>query len=246
MINTRFWNDTYISDLNPLEKLLFIYFLTNEHTSICGVYELPLKVAAVETGIDPSMFGKMLPNFTTKIVYYDGWVGIKNFSKHQATNPSIKRGIEAELKLIPAHIKAKIDSLYTASIQSPGNSNSNINTNTNPKLNTNPKKVLPKGSTSKALAIDKRDPQITQLISRFNDLVGKMPQESYQVTAAIELVRDHGFDRSMAAVAYVATSRGKQYAPNIGSLEELRDKWVKLENFFARESDKGPGRVKVS
>ena len=41
-VNTRFWNDTYVSSLDPIEKLLFIYLLTNEHTNISGVYEPPL------------------------------------------------------------------------------------------------------------------------------------------------------------------------------------------------------------
>ena len=66
MINTRIWSDTWVSGLDPLEKLLFLYFLTNTYTNISGIYELPMKVAAVETGIDPSMFEKMLPIWSQK------------------------------------------------------------------------------------------------------------------------------------------------------------------------------------
>ena len=32
IINTRFWIDDYTSNLDPIEKLLFLYFLTNTAT----------------------------------------------------------------------------------------------------------------------------------------------------------------------------------------------------------------------
>ena len=59
-IHTKFWSDDWISRLDPVEKLLFIYLLTNERTNICGVYELPLKFMAVETGIEKDMVEKIL------------------------------------------------------------------------------------------------------------------------------------------------------------------------------------------
>jgi len=93
-INTRFWNDSYVSALDPIEKLLFIYLLTNEHTNISGVYELPFKIMAVETGIDESMFKKILPRLKDKIRYIEGIVIIKNHIKHQKTgSPNVKTGI---------------------------------------------------------------------------------------------------------------------------------------------------------
>jgi len=108
MVNTRFWNDGFVSHLDPIEKLLFIYFITNEHTNICGIYELPLKIAAIETGIDASMFEKVLPRLSEKIVYIDGWVVIKNFTKHQSGGlPKVKRGIELALDSIPQDVYEK-------------------------------------------------------------------------------------------------------------------------------------------
>lgn len=93
-VNTRFWNDSYISQLDPIEKLLFIYFITNEHTNISGIYELPLKIIAVETGMDESMIKKILPRLSVKIRYIDGYIVIKNFTKHQETgSEKVKIGI---------------------------------------------------------------------------------------------------------------------------------------------------------
>lgn len=105
MVNTRFWNDGFISKLDPIEKLLFIYFITNEHTNICGIYELPLKIAAIETGIDSSMFEKILPRLKDKIQYIDGYVCMKNFPKYQASDqPTVLKGIEIALAEIPNEI----------------------------------------------------------------------------------------------------------------------------------------------
>jgi hypothetical protein len=93
-INTRFWNDTYISDLDPIEKLLFIYFLTNEHTNISGIYEMPLKIMSVETGIEISMIKKIISRLKERVRYIEGMVVIKNFIKHQETgSPNVRTGI---------------------------------------------------------------------------------------------------------------------------------------------------------
>ena len=127
LVNTRFWIDDYISHLDPIEKLLFLYLLTNPMTDICGVYEMPVKVMAVETGIDKDMVLKVLKRFERdKKVFYDsGWVAIKNFTKHQTINPKVEKGIEIGLSKAP---KQLIDRLSSSIDRlSHLNSNSNLN-----------------------------------------------------------------------------------------------------------------------
>ena len=113
IINTRFWIDDYTSNLDPIEKLLFLYFLTNTATEICGAYELPLKVVAVETGIEKEMVEKIIGRFTRdkKIFYVEGWVWITNFTKHQIKNPSVEQGIERCFNDVPDKITNKINEL---------------------------------------------------------------------------------------------------------------------------------------
>lgn len=115
-INTSFWDDSYIVELDPIEKLLFLYFITNPLTSLSGAYEISLKRIAFDTGIDKEMVSKIIQRFTKadKIYYQDGWILLKNFSKHQSSNPSIQKGIAESLKCCPDWIK---DRLYTGSIQ---------------------------------------------------------------------------------------------------------------------------------
>ena len=103
-INTKFWSDTFIVELNPLDRYLFMYLLTNEHTDICGIYELPLSRIAHETGIEKEMIEKMFKRLHGKIWYIEGWIFVKNFEKHQKVNDSIKKGIEKSRALVPAKI----------------------------------------------------------------------------------------------------------------------------------------------
>ena len=108
-VNTKFWSDGFIVELDPLERYLFLFLLTNEHTNIAGVYELPLRVMAFESGIDKEMLQKMLARFSGKIEYIDGWVCIKNFTKHQNTaSRKVVSGIEANLKNVPSDVIDKL------------------------------------------------------------------------------------------------------------------------------------------
>lgn len=113
-IDTRFWSDTWIqNNLNPLDRYLFIYLLTNERSTWCGVYEIPLKFIANETGIDRDEIERsMLPRLAPKILYVDGWVVIKNFEKyHNNSSPTTQKGIEEAWKAVPERIRLKIKSL---------------------------------------------------------------------------------------------------------------------------------------
>lgn len=136
IVNTRFWVDDYVSNLDPVEKLLFLYFLTNPATDISGVYEIPLKTIAVDTGIDKETVLKLLRRFSKqdKIYYKDGWIGVVNFTKHQSSNPKIMEGIRIGLTKAPKDLVARMKIDYGYSIDSPSHSNSNLNTNSNPKV----------------------------------------------------------------------------------------------------------------
>ena len=110
-VNTTFWRDEYVASLDPSEKLLFIYLLTCPDTTIAGIYQLPIKIIAVDTGLDKDMVCKILERFKNdgKVLYRDGWVAIKNFIKHQSVNPSVQGGIERELLSVPESMRAFVD-----------------------------------------------------------------------------------------------------------------------------------------
>lgn len=114
-INTKIWSDSWVTNLDPTEKLLFLYLLTNERTTIAGVYELPIKMMAVETGIEKEMIEKIIKRFERdcKIKYIKGWVGVKNFTKHQdLRNEKIRIGIESILNSVPKDILDRLSIGY--------------------------------------------------------------------------------------------------------------------------------------
>lgn len=50
LIRTVFWDDHYISNLDKMERYMFLYLLTNTHTNISGIYQLNIKYVTIDTG----------------------------------------------------------------------------------------------------------------------------------------------------------------------------------------------------
>ena len=130
-IDTKFWDDNYVMNRDPVEKLLFLYLLTNTLTNIVGIYEISLRRIAFDTGIDSEMVDKILKRFEAdlKVKYEDNLVAIRNFTKHQLNNPKINTGMESLLKEVPEHLIEWVNIDYDRL--------SHLNTNTNTNLNTN-------------------------------------------------------------------------------------------------------------
>lgn len=104
MVNTRFWEDDYISRLDPTEKLIYLYVITNPHSTLSGIYEIPLRIIAAETGIDSDMISLVFNRFASneKIKYQNGWIAIKNFKKHHmGGGKDFQAGVEKDLKNSP-------------------------------------------------------------------------------------------------------------------------------------------------
>ncbi len=102
-IDTKFWDDNYIIKLNPVEKLIFIYFLTNPITNICGIYKITSRRISFDTGVEEKRIITILKRFEhdNKIKHDSNFIIIKNFTKYQKNNPKINEGIIALLKEIP-------------------------------------------------------------------------------------------------------------------------------------------------
>jgi hypothetical protein len=106
MVNEKFWSDSYIIKLSMTERFLFLYFLTNEHTNIAGIYEIPLRVMIFESGMKEKDILKIMSKLENdgKIVYKENWIYIINFIKNQNLNPSVIIGIKRVLNEIPSSI----------------------------------------------------------------------------------------------------------------------------------------------
>ena len=115
LIKSSFWSDSYIENLNPIEKMLYLYFLTNDKTNLIGIYELSIKRMSFQTGIDAKKILSILAKFEAdkKILYKNNYVFIANFLKHQNLNNSnIKKGVEREYMALPEECKEYIRGIY--------------------------------------------------------------------------------------------------------------------------------------
>ena len=154
IVNTKFWDDSYIAGLSPLEKLVFLYLITNPLTNISGVYELPLKRAAFDVGLSGKDMEVIFKKFEAdgKIARAAGWVGVVNFVKHQTLNPKIQIGIVQELRKAPKEVVDRVSIDYLSLSHSNSNLNTNANSNALPlgKLSTTEAEEIHKGTEALA------------------------------------------------------------------------------------------------
>ena len=142
MINTKFWSDTFIENCDPIEKLLFLYLLTNTETNMLGIYEIAIRRIAFDTGIDKDMILKIFGRFENagKALYIDGYVVIQNFMKHQKYNPMMLKSAKDIFDNLPSSLITNekmrpciegIQRVSKGSIYPCENLNLNLNSNIN-------------------------------------------------------------------------------------------------------------------
>ena len=70
---TEFWSDSFVLELTSEEKLFYLYLLTNNKTSQCGIYELSKKFIEMETSLTREAVEKLINRFCdyNKILYCD-------------------------------------------------------------------------------------------------------------------------------------------------------------------------------
>lgn len=103
-IHTHIWKDGWFLELAADEKLFFIYLFSNERASVAGIYTLPLKVMAFESGLDAVRIQEVLRQFGAagKVHYADGVVWVVNLRRYNETaSPKVRLRIEKDLEAIP-------------------------------------------------------------------------------------------------------------------------------------------------
>jgi hypothetical protein len=140
IIQTKIWRDLYFVSLSQLEKLLFLYLITNEKINLIGIYELTDREILFDTGIKEEELEKAKKKFTLdKKIYFSGeWVKIINYDKYNAyigeKNETAK---EKELSFVPKNI---IDYEYPIDgVSIPHRYSENQNHNKNHNKNKKPK-----------------------------------------------------------------------------------------------------------
>jgi hypothetical protein len=100
-ISTTFWDDAWIQELEPSEKFVYLYLMTNPLTSISGVYKITDRRISFDTGYDTQTIKTIMEKFTAskKAIRFGEWVVLPSWPKHQdwKSKPTIRQGIETSL-----------------------------------------------------------------------------------------------------------------------------------------------------
>lgn len=161
-VNTAIWNDDWFAELDPIEQHLFLYLLLNDQTNMAGVYQLSLRKAAFETGIDQEKLKKILDRFAAdgKAFFELGYIVMKNWLKNQMPNTkqwmAIIHGVNSLPDWLQEGLHDQKNKLYIPygslsngiigyeSISIPSTTKKKINLNLKKKVNIN-KTPLPPG-----------------------------------------------------------------------------------------------------
>lgn len=105
-VNTKFWDDGFVVDLTPTEKLLFLYLITNPLTKLVGIYEISLKRIAFDTGLNQQQIEKGFERFekVRKAFFVDGWIILPNWLKNQNLNSNMKIAVIKEFNELPKQL----------------------------------------------------------------------------------------------------------------------------------------------
>ena len=103
-IHTKIWRDNWFLDLEPDEKLLFIYLFSNDNSNLAGIYELNERIIQLETGLDKTRIHEILKKFelNDKVYFKDGVVWIVNMQKyHSSAGEKIQKNVESIILDLP-------------------------------------------------------------------------------------------------------------------------------------------------
>ena len=133
IFHTKFWYDNYIISLTPTQRLLFVFYLTNDRIGLSGIYEMADPFVKLATGLNEPDIKSVKEKFAKdgKILFYKNYVYCVNCEKYQAytgTKNAVAR--EKELKQIPKDVKKyfrdRLSIGYVYPIDSPINHKSEI------------------------------------------------------------------------------------------------------------------------
>lgn len=103
-IETRFWTDPKVRALPPEACLLFLYLITNPHTHVAGLYNLPEVLMAHETRLSPSDVSLALNTLSREhLAAYDPAtevVWVRNMLRYQGRGPKVAAAVAKQLKTL--------------------------------------------------------------------------------------------------------------------------------------------------
>jgi hypothetical protein len=104
-ISVTFWNDTFVGELTPEQKYFYLYLMTNDKTTQCGIYETSIRKMSFDTGYNQETIQKLLEFFqeANKIRWSKetNEIALLNWVKfNDSSSPKVLSCVEKELKQV--------------------------------------------------------------------------------------------------------------------------------------------------
>lgn len=136
-LQTKIWRDSFYLNLSPDEKLLFVFYFTNEFVNVIHFYECPDQLTAFSTGIAIEKINEAKKSLGDKILFFKDYVLLKNawrYEKYEgADNENAKVKLLSELA---DDVRRYYEANYTP-LSDPRERDKNKNKNKNPYKNKN-------------------------------------------------------------------------------------------------------------
>lgn len=106
IIQTRFYDDEFVGELDLYGQHLYMYLLTCQYINISGIFQLTPKKIQFESKLTEHQYASAVSQLTPKVRFYKGWVYVINALKN---NNYIKSGdnkvaYEKELEKVPEEV----------------------------------------------------------------------------------------------------------------------------------------------
>jgi hypothetical protein len=101
-ISVTFWTDSFVGELTPEQKYFYLYLMTNDNTTQCGIYETSIRKMSFDTGYNQETVSKLLDFFQeeNKIRYSKetNEIALLNWVKFNDSNsPKVLACVQKEL-----------------------------------------------------------------------------------------------------------------------------------------------------
>ena len=115
-ISVTFWADSFVGELTPEQKYFYLYLMTNDKTTQCGIYETSIRKVCFDTGYNSETVTKLLDFFEQKnkirFSKETNEIALLNWVKFNDSNsPKVLACVEKELKQVKNRVL--IQYLYT-------------------------------------------------------------------------------------------------------------------------------------
>jgi hypothetical protein len=104
-ISVSYWSDSFVGELTPEQKYFYLYLMTNDKTTQCGIYETSIRKICFDTGYNSETVQKLIDFFQekNKIRWSKSTneIALLNWVKFNDSNsPKVLACVEKELKQV--------------------------------------------------------------------------------------------------------------------------------------------------